>query len=333
MAVMAVACASWSGCAGRARPVSAADDARSREPRLEDALDAPPDLLVVVRPARLVHDPLYGPLLRRASRLASERAAVASAVGTTTLAALERADEVLVAVYDPEARDAIVAVRGVPADVDPLRLVDTDGTPLWTLARDLAGGATELRTSTRTDERDAALFVLPRRAWVIAAGPAVARARVALTAAGPTPGAPAHGGAAALSAVDPSALAAARFDGEAFRRVRPQLAEGALAPIVTRLDHATATLAPAPVPSARPSEASGPQGEVGEITLRFVYADESSARASEACLGEVVGAFTRRWGESQPWLHAIRVGREERAVLVRGRIPRAWADGFIHLEL
>jgi hypothetical protein len=301
------------GCATRSEARSSgavvADD---KAPRVEDAFDGEPEVLVVVRPKKLSRDPLYGPLLRRASELAADRAAVASAVGTTALAALQRADEVLFGLYEPRSGDAVVAVRGVPADVEAARVVDTSGRAIWAHVRDLPGGVEELGAADPAVE--ASLFVLPRRAWIIAAGPAVARVRRAYL-----DGARAHD--AHLGAFDPDALASARLRPDALIRLRPQLASGPLAPVTRDLETATLSLEP------------GPEGQVGEIAARFVYGDAPFASDAEASFRDVVGAFVRAYEAQAPWLHAVTVAHEDRAVTLRGHIPRAWVDGFLHLDL
>ncbi len=286
--------------------------ARDRTPRLEDAFDGDPALLVVVRPTKLVHDPLYGPLIHRASELASARVSVAEAVGTTALAALERTDEVLLAAYDRDARDAVIALRGVPADVEASRVLDTNGKPLWIHARDLAGGVEELAASDSS--ADAALFVLPRRSWVIAVGEAVPRTRTTFVEG-------AHGLAGHLTPVEEGPLVVARLRGAALLRARPSLVDGALAPIVRDLDVVSLDLEP------------GPEGEVGEVAGRFVYGDALFAERAEECVRDVLAAFTRKLEATAPWLHAVKVSRAERAVVVRGRIPRAWTDGFKNVDL
>jgi hypothetical protein len=283
-----------------------------RSPRIEDAFDGVPALLVVVRPAKLTQDPLYGPLIRTASRLASAQAAVAEAVGTTTLAVVERSDEVICGVYDRDARDAVVAFRGVPADAEPSHLVDTNGKPLWAHLRDLPGGIEELAPTDVS--ADAALFALPRRAWVIAVGGAIPRARAAYVDG-------THGASPRFGTVDDAPLAVARLRGDALVRARPSLADGPLAPMVQGLDVAAFSLEP------------GSEGAIGEIVGRFVYARVPLAEHAAECANDVVAAFVHKFEAKAPWLHAVKVSREERAVIVRGRIPRAWADGFIHLDL
>jgi hypothetical protein len=285
-----------------------------------EAFGQEPPFLFVVRPTTLERDPLYGPLVRRVSQLAASRAALADAVGSTMLAVVERTEEVEVAVYDREANDALVVFRGVPADADPARLMDTTGKPLWSHRGEIPGRVEELAPSDAA--ADGALFVLPRRTWVVAVGGAIPRARGDFAA--PTHRAgdevrfvpdepPARGG------IEESALAAARVRGEAIaRRARP---DGPLGPVLRALDVLTVTLEP------------GPQGSVGEVTLRLVYAEPAFAEKAAPSVGDVVAAYTRQFGARAPWLHAVTVSRDEASVVVRGRIPRAWADGFIHLDL
>ena len=316
LGVCVLAAAVAVGCASSGRGSSSAREARGDlSPRLEDAFDGEPALLVVVRPTRLARDPLYGPLVRRASELAAARAGVGGAVGTTTLRALEQSEEVLVGIDDPKARDAVVALRGVPADLEPSRVLDTNGAVLWAHYRDWPRGVEELAPVDASAE--ASLFALPRRAWVIAVGGARERARAAYDGRNDDRSATTGWGVT----VDPEPLAVARLRGDAIVRLRPSLAEGALAEVVRALDSLTVSLQP------------GPEGQVGEVVARLVYAEEPFAVRAQGRVEEVLAAFTRAYEKSAPWLHAVKVAREERAIVVRGRIPRAWADGFMHLDL
>ena len=314
LAAGVLAVALVSACAAGERRGGASVVRSDRAPRLEDAFDGAPDLLVVVRPARIVRDPLYGPLVRRVGALASARAGVGGAVGTTALAALERTDEVLLGVYDREARDAVIALRGVPADVEAARLLDTSGAPLWIHFRDFPTGVEELVPHDGSPE--AALFVLPRRGWLVAVGQGVGRAVRAY-------GEGLRGEGVSL-AVSDAPLALARLRGEALVHARPALAEGPLMDLVRDLDAITVSLEPGP---------EGEVGEVGEVAARLVYGDVPFAARAERCANDVLGAFTRKYDASAPWLRAVKVGREERTVVVKGRIPRAWVDGFVHVEL
>ena len=298
-------------CAPRVASESRAVSA-DRPPRIEDVFDGDPALLVVVRPTKLTRDPLYGPLIRRASQLASARVAVAEAVGTTTLAALERTDEVILGVYDRDARDAVIALRGVPADVEASRVLDTNGKPLWAHVHDLPRGIEELAPADPA--ASAALFVLPRRAWVVAVGGAVARARMVFVEG-------AHRAGISLGTIDDGSLVVARLRGGALLRARPSLADGPLAPVARDLDVVSVSLEP------------GPEGAVGEVVGRFEYGELPFAERAERCVADVLAAFTQKYEAGAPWLHAIKVSRSEHTVVVRGRIPRAWADGLVHVDL
>lgn len=285
---------------------------RDRSPRLEDAFDGEPALLVVIRPTKLVRDPLYGPLIRRVSELASARVAVAEAVGRTALTAIERTEEVTIGAYDADARDAVIALRGVPADIEASSVLDPTGKPLWTHRSDLPGGVEELAPAEAA--ANAALFVLPRRAWVIAVGGAVARARA-------TYGAEVHRVGGPFGAVADAPLVVARLRGAALRRARPTLADGPLAPLVRDLEWVSVDLEP------------GPEGEVGEVALRLEYGELAFAVGAEVCVTDVLAALTRKYETEAPWLHAVKVSRAERAIAVKGRIPRAWTDGLLHVDV
>jgi hypothetical protein len=287
--------------------------AHAGEPRLEDALDGEPDLLVVLRPRRIARDRLYGPLFRRASLLASTKSGAGN-VGTTALAAFERADEAIVAVYDRGGRDAIVAVRGVPAEIDAASVVDTAGKPLWQKVRDEGSGVTEYAPSD--PKVDAALFVLPLRVWVIAVGDAIARAGAAYTRQAPSRG--------ALVAFDAGPLAIVQLRGDALVRHEVRLRVGPLAPIGRDLERVSLVLEAAAITA----DARGS----GEITGRFVYEKDAAAAESEARINDVLGAFSRKFGERYRWLDAIRVVRASREIAVRGKLPPSWVEGLLEAE-
>jgi hypothetical protein len=312
VALAALALSSLAACGSCASPPPG--DARAAAvdplPRLEDAFDGSPALVVVVRPAKLVQDPLYGPLLRRASQLAAARVAVGGALGQTALSVIERTDEVVAGVYDRDGRDAVIGLEGVPADVDASRVVDGNASPLWVHVSDLPFGVEELAPADHTT--GAALFVLPRRAWVIAVGAAAGRARAAFVE---------RRHPRDLPVVPDEELAVASLRGSALVDARPGLAHGPLAPIVQDLDRVSVALEP------------GPVGAVGEVVARLVYGDAPFAERASICVGDVLAAFTNKFEKQAPWLHAVHVTRQDRAVVVRGRIPRAWADGLLRVDL
>ncbi len=182
-------------------------------------------------------------------------------------------------------------------------------------ATDLPRGVEELAPTDPA--ASAALFVLPRRAWVIAVGGAIGRVRNALIEGR-------RGGGASerlLNQIDDGPLVLGLLRGATLLRARPRLADGPLAPIVRDLDRVSVSLEP------------GPEGAVGEVVARFEYGDLPFAERAERCVNEVLAAFTRKLEATAPWLHAVKVSRAERAVLVKGRIPRAWADGLLHVRI
>src|SRR5208283_2275027 len=129
-----VALASGCGAGGTGhveKPVAKAQPTpiRVEEPpiALASLFSHAPDLVLTVHPPALARDSVYGPLVRRASELASAYAGPTN-LGTTALAVFERTDEIVVAECD-RGKEAVVALRGVPASIDPLDLVDTSGRP------------------------------------------------------------------------------------------------------------------------------------------------------------------------------------------------------------
>ena len=274
-----------------------------------------------MHPRALARDPVYGPLLRRASELAAAYAGPTS-LGTTALAALERTEDVIVAEND-QGREAVVVLRGVPADLDPLDIVDASGRPIWRpIHGDVRGASREL---TPAEPADAALFVAPGLVWLIASGPAIAKARAALTG---RIGAPALAGdetpllslslpGDALPRLRQGALASV---GAGLLRVRVELTAGSTGLIVGTLAYAdTATAASA-------------EGTVLAVTLAFRHRLEEDVEAADSTsrpdAGADGGATTRRRDgrplHSLDWLGAAKVERTGAAVIVRAPIPRPW---------
>lgn len=306
-----------------------------RAARFEDALgDTDPGLVVVLYPRALLEDKVYGPLLRRASERASAEVGVA-AVGATALAAFERTDEVVIAT-DPGARDAVVALVGAPADLDPIRLVDTDGHPLWKMAGELRPGVVELSSASvgpGARESLATLFVLGGRTWVIATGDAVARAREALAHprdhvrtllswADDGTGAPLREG---------EEIARVDLPGGALRSRDRRLVDGALAPLGRTLERASVSLLP---------------GTEGVIVVHLAYPAAEDAGAAAARAQEVVDAFRRGLigsadaKDEKPsgahrldWLAAAGVRHGDKTVTVRVPLPRPWLETMAKAEL
>jgi hypothetical protein len=323
-----VACTVNAGCA-RPPPAPATALTVSSDPRWEDVFDATPELVFVVFPRELRRDKVYGSLLRRALEMAREsRNAVAE---TRTLDAMGAAEEIVVGVRPRTTGfegETIVVVRGAPTDVDPARLVDSDGQPLWTpgplgatdRVRELVravpmpaagnGGAGEPDDGSK----DASLFELPGATWVMTSGTARARARAALA-----PGAP-HARAPVVVPVD-AVLAAARLDGASLvGHVPPLGAGGLLAAVGRRLRSATVAL---------------PPGSERALRVTLVYADEGAARGSEDRARVVIATLARTKPDPTSWLAALSaaaISRSREEVTITAPLPDRMIDVLLGLN-
>jgi hypothetical protein len=276
---------------------------------VDDLLVHPADVKVTLHPPAVVHDRVYGALLRRASTLAAAYAGPRT-VGTTALAALERTDEVDAAVND--AGEAIVILRGVPGDLDVLHVVDEKGVSVWRpIVGDLRRTFVEYEPAA---EADATLFVLPERVWVIASGSARMRTREALVDAA---------GGASFAQGDPG-LAVISIRGSALVRRDPRLRSGPLSPLGRSLLRASFELTP---------------GAQGVLVARLEYTEDLAASGAEQTARDIVSAFRRMLehdeksnAKTRPeppplsWLAAAGVDRAGREVTVRAPIPRSWLD-------
>jgi hypothetical protein len=275
----------------------------ARTVSFDDLLANAAEVTVTLHPPAIVRDRVYGPLLQRASTLAAAYAGPRT-VGTTALTALERTDEVVVASNDATG-EAVVVLRGVPADLDASRVVDEHGNPIWrAVVGDVGRSVIEYEPSVPAD---AALFVLPPRIWIIAVGEGKARTREALL-----------GPISASSLIGEEApLAVLSIQGPALVRRDARLRDGALAPLGRSLLRASFELAP---------------GTEGIINARLVYADPAAARASEETLRDVVAAFRRSLESPNPpalaWLAAAGVERSAATVTVRAPIPKSWLEAL-----
>jgi hypothetical protein len=285
---------------------------------VDDLLAQPADVKVDLRPPAIVRDRVYGPLLRRASALAAGYAGPRT-LGTTALAALERTDEVLAVTND--SGEAVVLLRGVPADLEVLRVVDEDGKPVW---RPAVGDVRQSYTEYEpTRGSEASLFVLPGRTWVVAAGVARSRTReVLINALGGVSWAPGEASLASLS-----------IRGAALVRRDARLRTGSLATLGSALVRADFDLT---------------SGAEGVIVTRLVYADAPAATAAEHTAVDVVGAFRRKLekldkdrssktARTEPpplsWLAAAGVDRTAATVTVRAPIPRRWLDAIAEADV
>jgi hypothetical protein len=275
------------------------------EPQWQDALGARPRVLLTLRPKVLLKDPVYGPLLRRALELARQQShAVAS---TRLVEAVEQSEEVIAGVLADEGatlrpsgpgaqserlpgqelpgQEPIVAVlRGMPAELDPAKLVDAEGTLLW-----VPGPSGPVRELVHEVDKDgtpnpASLFELPGRTWVIVS--AAARARIREAFSRPT--------GQALPRIDADAdaeaLAALRIDGPALvARTRP-LSSGMLRAVGHELQSVALMLSP---------------GAAREVRAVLQYADAESSATAAQKLTQVMQALSHGNSPAISWLSSV----------------------------
>jgi hypothetical protein len=299
---------------------------------LQSLLSRPADLVLTLHPRALARDPVYGPLLRRASELASAYAGPTN-LGTTALAVLARTDDLVVAEND-RGKEAAVVLRGVPADVDPTDVVDASGHAVW---RPVRGDVrTTLRELDPVDASDAELFVAPGRLWIVAGGPAIARARAALV--GESRPREFIGG-------DDTSLVALSFPGDAL----PQLHQGALAAVGAGLVRVKVELSPgaaglivATLTYVDAAAAARAEGTVLAVTLAFRHrleeAVEEAERGGGGDHGGRAGAEAPPRQKERPlgsleWLGAAKVERVGTTVVVRAPIPRPWLQELARADV
>lgn len=284
------------------------------EPQWQDAFDATPELLLVVRPKALRRDKVYGPLLVRVIGLAAQQNRTVSAIHA--LDAIEDAEEVIVAVRadargSDQPSELVFVVRGVRADIDPGHLVDADGHKLWSPGP--SGAVRELEGDSASA---ASLFELPGRTWVIATGDARMRARDAF----------AHPIRRPAMRVDPDALAIARVDGPSLvAHARALGSTGGLAAVGHKLQSAMIEL---------PAGADGPEARAAERDLRatLAYLDEDAAALAELKLRAVVEALARSKRAGLAWLTSARIERpsaQGNHLLVTAPLPPALIDALL----
>ncbi len=259
---------SVAGCSGTA-PVATPRVVRD-EPHWQDVLETVPELMVVVRPKALRDDKVYGPLLKRAIAAARDRSQVVEAMHP--LDTLLDAEQVVIGLR-PEAQDhpaeLVLVALGVRADVDPGKLVDDEGQPIWTAGP--AGAARELvhEQDGHGHPVDASLFELPGRTWVVVSGPARARARQVFAHPVKRPG----------FDLEPGALASVRLDGPSLvSHIRALQDLGALGAVGRRLRSVTLVL---------------PPGGEGAVKATLAYGDEDAAAFAEVTLRQATAAMGR----------------------------------------
>ncbi|MGH7297183.1 MAG: hypothetical protein ACRELB_19750, partial [Polyangiaceae bacterium] len=228
---------------------------------------------------------------------------------TRALEAMSDAEELVVGMR-PDTIDGpgelVLVARGVRADVDPATLVDDEGHTLWS-----PGPPGRVRELVRDrDEHGhpvgASLFELPGRTWVIAQGPARARARQAF----------AHPFGRPAMELDPQAVAVVRFDGPSLVKRIPALQDlGRLASVGHRLRSVTLALLP---------------GAEHTVVATLAYAADDAAAAAEVTLREVVGAVARTHPPGLAWLGSARVDRPPKTVVVTAPLPGRLVEALLN---
>ncbi len=297
VASLALATASLSlvGCGGEEKPPPAAPK-RAAQPAWQDAFDGVPELFVVMRPELIKRDGVYGNLFRTLVRSALARERIG---GANALELVEGSDEVIVAAHrDDEAGadDAAIVFRGVPASMDPAKLVDGEGralfrsfderskVPEWVPASVGPSGA----------QRSVALFVLPDRTWVLATGTARARGRQAFANPSGRP----------LPKVDDRALAVVRLGPEFVQKPRYQKSV-VVGPLVKKLSSATVLLDPGN----------------GGLRLVLAYADDDSTAYAEMQVKRLRDALVERDRKRFAWLESAKISRGVNRVTVALPVP------------
>lgn len=229
LGVLGAALGALPSCGEVAPPMTAK---REDFPSWQDVFEGTPELYAVVRPRLMKKDPVYGNFFKVLMRLAQARA---QSAGATALEAAEGCDEILVGISKKEGQpdDAAIVLRGVPASLDPQRVTDAAGHPMFRLV-DPHAKVPELERLERRDVTGGSLFVLPDRTWVVAIGQARTRARQAFAAPFGRP----------APRADAAALASVRLDANAFLKSSRFGASPVTAPLVKKLTAAIIGLRP-----------------------------------------------------------------------------------------
>jgi hypothetical protein len=301
-------------CGARVSAPRSTQGTTARSPHVEDLFDAPPQALLVLRPLQIKRDPLYGPLWQRAMREALARGG-AGVVGDRALEAASGADAIVIGEFQRESGAVIVALRGVPSSLEPTRLRDAEGQPLWTYVA-TNGAITEY--APESPNQGGVLFVLPGREWVFLIGNEASRVRARLRFANPRGVPPIEG--------DDSSLALLRIRGDGLAHDLHQFRNGPLAPIGARLASLTMSLAP---------------GTERAFAVTFSYLDDTAAFAAEKIIRDVTKALAEAKTEDNlsrfGWLRAASISREGLTVTMHAALPpQLLRDlpnaGFAHLQ-
>lgn len=278
--------ASGAGCGGNDAPPPAAPK-REVKASWQDVFDTMPDIYAVIRPQAIKRDAVYGSFWKTLLRVAESRHLV---TGPSTLEAAEGSEEIIFGLNP--GMDAAVVLRGVPASLDPNKVTDAQGQPLFKLVDERAK-VPEYQLLDRRTAEPGAVFVLPDRTWVGAFGDARQRARAAF---GSPFGRPAP-------KVDPQALGVVRF-GQGFVQ-QPRYVKSPVWSVFTkRLASVTFALQPGK----------------GGLVVSLQYEDQDGAAYAEMQAKRMVEELSKdekRFG----WMKDAKLAYEGNTVVVRLPLP------------
>jgi hypothetical protein len=275
-----------SGCGGNDGPPPAAARREAR-PSWQDVFDTTPDIYAVVRPQAIKRDQVYGSFWKTLLRVAEARRIV---TGPSSLEAAEGSEEIIFGINP--GMDAAIVLRGVPASLDPQKVMDGQGRPLFRLVDDRAKVPEYQLLDRRTSEAGA-VFVLPDRTWVGTFGDARQRARSAFTAPLGRP----------APRIDPEALGVIRF-GESFVQ-QPRYVKSPVWSIFTKkLDSVTVALKPGK----------------GGVVVSLQYHDEGATAYAEMQAKQMLEELSKdekRFG----WMKDAKVTYEGNTVIAKLPVP------------
>jgi hypothetical protein len=253
----------------------------------QDVFDTMPDIYAVVRPQAIKRDAVYGAFWKTLVRVAEARHIIN---GPSTLEAAEGSEEIIFGVNP--GLDAAIVLRGVPASLDPQKVTDGQGHPLFRLVSDKAK-VPEYQLVDRRNSDPGAVFVLPDRTWVGAFGDARQRARTAFA----TPfGRPAP-------RIEKDALAVVRF-GQSFVQQPRYVKSPVWSAFTKHLVSVTLALKP----------------DKGGAIVSLQYEDQESVAYAEMQAKQMVAELAKdekRFG----WLKDAKVAYEGNTVHVRMPVP------------
>lgn len=269
-------------CGGNTRPPVQT----KKEPTASwaDVFDDTPDLYVVLRPQAIKRDQVYGAFFKAILRAAEARGI---ARGDTMVRAADGAEEIIVGLN--RGVDAALVLRGVPANLDPEKILDPAGQPLFR-AVDTRAKVVEYELFDPKSADAGGLFVLPGRTWVGVLGDTRERARQAFATPMNRP----------IPKVADEALIAVRIGG----------------PLVHALDrHPNFGVLSKKLSSATFSLERGKGGLV--VGLR--YEDESATAWAEMQAKRLIEDLSKE--PSFAWLKSAKVAYEGMTVFVRVDVP------------